>query len=51
MTETFDNKLIEDIVVKLHKFAATQLPKDVSDALKTMYDQFSSSNQGSSIET
>jgi fumarate hydratase subunit alpha len=39
MTETFDNKLIEDVVVKLHKFAGTQLPKDVSDALKTMYDQ------------
>ena len=38
MTETFDNTLIEDTTVKLLKFAATQLPNDVSEALKKMYE-------------
>ncbi|MCK5601098.1 fumarate hydratase [Candidatus Pacearchaeota archaeon] len=39
MTETFDNTIIEDTAVKLLKFAATQLPSDVSEALKTMHEQ------------
>lgn len=39
MTETFDNTIIEDTTVKLLKFAATQLPYDVSEALKKMYEE------------
>ena len=31
--------LIEDTVVKLHKFATTQLPNDVSEALKKMLEE------------
>ena len=51
MTETFDNKLIEDTVVKLHKFAATQLPKDVSEALKTMYEQETKPTSKAALKT
>jgi len=32
-------KLIEDTVVKLHKFATTKLPNDVSEGLKKMLEQ------------
>lgn len=34
---TFDNTIIEETAVKLMKFAATELPNDVSDALKKMH--------------
>lgn len=39
MSEIFDNTIIEDTAVKLLRFAATQLPNDVSEALKTMHNQ------------
>jgi len=39
MTGTFDNTKIEDTAVKLLRFAATQLPNDVSEALKKMHEK------------
>jgi fumarate hydratase subunit alpha len=39
MTETFDNTKIEDTAVKLLRFAATQLPNDVSESLKKMQEE------------
>ncbi|UCE14080.1 MAG: fumarate hydratase [Candidatus Heimdallarchaeota archaeon] len=39
MSDTFDNAIIEDTAVKLLRFAATQLPSDVSKALKNMHEQ------------
>jgi fumarate hydratase subunit alpha len=39
MTDVFDNSIIEDTAVKLLQFAATQLPKDVSEVLKQMHEQ------------
>ncbi|MFX0094306.1 MAG: fumarate hydratase, partial [Candidatus Hodarchaeota archaeon] len=39
MSESFDNRIIEDTAVKLLKFAATKLPNDVSEAIKKMYEQ------------
>jgi fumarate hydratase subunit alpha len=36
---TFDNTIIENTAVKLLKFAATELPKDVSEGLKKMYEE------------
>lgn len=39
MTGTFDSTKIEDIAVKLLRFAATQLPNDVSESLKKMHEE------------
>ncbi|MHA2299078.1 MAG: fumarate hydratase [Candidatus Hodarchaeales archaeon] len=39
MSDTFDNAVIEETAVKLLKFAATQLPQEVADALKEMNDK------------
>lgn len=39
MIGTFDNTKIEDTAVKLLRFAATQLPNDVSEALKKMHEE------------
>jgi fumarate hydratase subunit alpha len=39
MSEIFDSTIIEDTAVKLLRFAATQLPNEVSEALKTMHNQ------------
>ncbi|MFX0184156.1 MAG: fumarate hydratase [Candidatus Hodarchaeota archaeon] len=39
MTETFDNIKIEDTAVKILRFAATQLPNDVSESLKKMHEE------------
>jgi len=51
MTETFDNTLIEDTTVKLLKFAATQLPNDVSEALKKMYEEETKPTSKAALKT
>lgn len=51
MTETYDNSIIEDTAVKLLKFAATQLPNDVSKALKTMYEQETKATSKAALST
>ncbi|MFX0013054.1 MAG: fumarate hydratase [Promethearchaeota archaeon] len=51
MAETFDNTIIENTAVKLLKFAATQLPNDVSEALKTMYNQETKPTSKAALKT
>ena len=51
MTETFDNKIIEDTAVQLLKFAATQLPNDVSEALKKMHEQETKPTSKAALKT
>ncbi|MHA2246077.1 MAG: fumarate hydratase [Candidatus Hodarchaeales archaeon] len=51
MTETFDNTIIEDTAVKLLKFAATQLPNDVSEALKKMLEQETKPTSKAALKT
>ena len=43
--------LIEDTVVKLHKFASTKLPNDVSEALKEMLEQETNPASKAALET
>lgn len=51
MTETYDNTIIEDTAVKLLKFAATQLPNDVSRALKIMHEQETKATSKAALST
>ena len=51
MTELFDNEIIEETVVKLLRFAATQLPEDVAKSLKLMHDQETKPTSKAALET
>ncbi|MHA2407756.1 MAG: fumarate hydratase [Candidatus Ranarchaeia archaeon] len=51
MAETFDNTIIEDTAVKLLRFAATQLPNDVSEGIKTMYEQETQPTSKAALKT
>lgn len=51
MTELFDNEIIEETVVKLHKFAGTKLPNDVSKALKEMYEKETKPTSKAALKT
>ena len=51
MTETFDNTLIEDTTDKLFKFATIQLPNDVSEALKKMYEEETKPTSKAALKT
>jgi len=44
-------QLIEDTVVKLHKFATTKLPNDVSEGLKEMLEKETSPASKAALET
>ena len=51
MTELFDKEIIEETVVKLHKFAGTKLPNDVSKALIEMYEKETKPTSKAALKT
>jgi fumarate hydratase subunit alpha len=51
VTELFDNEIIEKTIVKLLRFAATQLPNDVAESLKEMYEKETSPPSKAALET
>jgi fumarate hydratase subunit alpha len=51
MTDIFDNELIENTVVKILRFAATQLPNDVAESLKEMHERETSPPSKAALKT